>query len=267
MKNPYKKIKAFTLAEVTVVIVIIGIVAATTLGISKRKGAYYVNKYMSYAAFTALQDGVVEMLIEGCTPNDVASAYCAAPMGVIPQYVNAGTRGFCNRLSDIFNTIGASSCTASVTSETGQFDLAHTSFRTSNGLRFFYASAVYPVANYTMYIDIDGARRNGKLNDDVIKFNVTTTGTVLPSSDSKIATDTGYLTASVRYPIANSPNFQYVATGVNYLTAVCDATGAYTGVTCSVAVPASVTIYNNNCRSATGNLCEVVIDKPKAPLF
>lgn len=270
MKNPFKKIRAFTLAEVTVVLVIIGLIATLMIKYGNKKANYYVNKYMSYAALTTLQNGVTEMLVQGCLPTDLVIALppsapmpiCAVPTGVIPEIANdiVANRGFCNRLSDMFNITGSPDCTA-IANDGTNFATATPNFVTANGLKFFNLGTDSMGIFYTVYIDIDGSRNKGELNKDVMKFTVNVNGTVLPSFDSQIATNPNYLTASVRYPIQNSPNFQYVATGVNYLTAVCDAKGAYFGTACSAA---STAIYNSNCLN---NNCEVVINKPKAPLF
>jgi len=64
MENNYKETKAFTLAEIMVVVTIVAVVAASTVGIQKIK-TDYVNKFMYYAAFTNLKLAASEMIAEG----------------------------------------------------------------------------------------------------------------------------------------------------------------------------------------------------------
>ncbi len=74
MNMDLKTKKAFTLAEIAVVFVIIALIAVVGIKITK-SGTNLVNKYMSYAAFTNLKDGIGELIADDTT----LPAYGVAP--------------------------------------------------------------------------------------------------------------------------------------------------------------------------------------------
>ena len=67
--------KAFTLAEIAIVFVIIALIAVAGIKITKSR-TNHVNKYMSYAAFTNLKQGMGELIAD----NKTLPAYGVAPV-------------------------------------------------------------------------------------------------------------------------------------------------------------------------------------------
>lgn len=263
MNSFCKKVKAFTLAEVAITLMVLALIASATIKITKSRSTQYLNSFMYYSAFTNLQKGIEELVAVGCdngtAPNDLTKGYCAAQYSLPINGHNADSRGLCDRLvTEEFNTAGTVDCTRTISSETGQFDTAHANFITTNGMRFFnFASnaAGGPPIFYTVYIDIDGPKRNSVLNEDVMKFKVFTNGTFLPFIDSNGGNLTSYLSASVRYKDENGVR-NWPKISVSYKEAAC---------TAGKAQP----IDSGYCGSYTADsrcstyICELLINKPE----
>jgi len=262
MKIFCKKLKAFTLAEVTITFTIIAIVVIAGLNINKAK-KNYETKFMTYAAFTNLQQLVGELMAEGCTTTDTTGdfvlGYCDGAK-YLPKiaYTTSSTRNLCARLTDKINTIGTVNCGATnVTNTTTSFDSTHyttfLNFQTTNGLRFFNFNTTAP---YTIYVDVNGSKGSGVLGTDVVSFTVNTDGSAYPTVNTAAATSTNYLSTSVRYGGSS-----WLERGVTYKQAACNV-GTLSGAYC--AASGSIPAYSQdttNCPSAN-NTCEVVLDKP-----
>ena len=82
--------KGFTLAEVMVVVLIFAVVSVSTMMITKSKNNY-VNKYMSYTAFTNLQEGIGELIADGYDSNSDGTLEA-----VLPPFGHAGATPVCN---------------------------------------------------------------------------------------------------------------------------------------------------------------------------
>lgn len=271
MKKNCKKIKAFTLAEMAVVFMILGLIATATFTITKSKSNYYLNKFMYYSAFNNLQKGIEELAAAGCSDDDLLTTpsphpYCATRYS-LPLIGHNGTlRGLCDRLAaEEFNTVGTIDCTKTITGNPGTFTLANANFTTTNGMRFFNFGST-PTANaYTVYIDIDGPKRNAILNEDVMKFNVYTNGTFLPAPNSIGANDANYLSASVKYWDSSINKYSCPLTSVSYREASCEANKAplidatYCSSTNSSPYPARP-VYTN-CSNGTYD-CKLIIHEP-----
>ncbi len=231
------KTKAFTLAQLMLTFLIIGIIASITIKIVDVKKTY-INKFLYYSAFTNFKLSVAELLA------DNRSLLTSTTTGA----------GFCGNLINVFNTVGRADNTTCTYTATSGFDSANPNFITTNGMRF-YNFGGNPTPPYTVYVDIDGKSRNGILNEDVMQFNIYEDGTVLPSPSSIGATSNEYLSAAVRYP--DTPHsYHLVAKSVPYFDAVCIAKGEYTGATCPAE---ALLLYNSNC---SNHDCLVVINKP-----
>ena len=246
--------KAFTIAELMIVLVIIGIISTATYKIIQSKASYFRTKYMAYSAFTNLKNGVNELIAAGC--NSSAVTMCPTPgKAVLPilghDAASAPALGLCDRLAnDVFNTIGLTNC--ALTTSSG-FNSTNANFKTTNGMSFYnFGSNPDAITNlYTVYIDIDGsANGNSSTTKDILTFTIGNDGTVLPAYNSVGATNNAYLSASVMYT-NSSGNYTWVDNGANYQTAYCDVNGTYPP--------------NNLCAKAaacTTNTCTLSIDKP-----
>lgn len=288
MQNSYKK-NAFTLAEIMIALFISAIIAMIFLKAIRTGTNHYMNNLMSYSALNGLSLAAYDMAQSGCTSvggasNDLtpvgttftpaltpAHPYCNVATGQLPRWnhtdsttvttpVNMPNRGFCDRFArEEINVTGAIDCTLSATDSTN-FTTATPNFVSTNGARFFNFGAALNAQTaktasdyYTVYIDIDGIKRKGRLTEsvsgahdvDVIKFYVSMDGaTVVPDPNSIAANDTEYLTASVKYMNAAGTAYVYVLTGVNYRRAICAVTP-----TLSFTVAGPITI--NYCEPQT----------------
>jgi len=261
-------LNAFTLAELLIVFVIIAVVVSASAGIYKSQ-LNVDKKYEYYAAFTNLKHASAEMLADGFDTD--ATPAVNTIVKYLPtkgNFDNSGVQhdglsnGLCQRLGDLINTIGDIHCT--LTKTTGPFAKNEANFIATNGIRFFNLG----VANHTdsapnldatdyfiVYVDIDGDRGNGILDDDVHAFKIYRSGQVIPYYNNDANGGgmlTKYMSATLRYQ--SGGNYVLIDTGVPYLEAACHA-GEISGVDC----PAVWNAKDNLCIT---NICEVVINKP-----
>lgn len=272
MQNLSKK-TAFTLAEIMISLFISAIIAMIFLKAIRTGTNHYMNNLMSYSALNTLTTAAYDMAKSGCmssggTSNDLTSAattftpaltpahpYCDAATGLLPRWrhtdsltvttpANIPNRGFCDRFArEEVNALTTIHCDISAT-DTTDFRYGTPNFVTTNGMRFFNfgapqsgQTAATATDFYTVYIDIDGIKRKGRLTEsvtgvskdvDVIKFyvaidadNTSVPSQVLPDPNSVAVNDTEYLTASVKYLNAAGTAYVYVLTGTNYRRALC----------------------------------------------
>lgn len=267
MKNLSKK-TAFTLAEIMIALFISAIIAMIFLKAIRTGITHYTNNLLSYSALNSLSLAAYDLAQTGCTSTAVAGLshdltpdtttfspavtpahpYCIQATGQLPRWnhtdpttattpiVNIANRGFCDRFArEEINVLGTIDCTQSASDST-TFRTATPNFVSTNGARFFNFGAALngqtaktATGYYTVYIDIDGKKREGKLTPtsgkkdvDVIKFYISMNGeTVVPDPNSIAANDTEYLTASVKYLNAAGTAYTYVLTGANYRRALC----------------------------------------------
>lgn len=283
MQNSIRK-KAFSLAEVLLVLLITGFIAMFFVKAAKTAYTHYNNSLMSYSAMDSLSTATYDLAQGvGCTTTpttgDVAMNYCTTQYSLPVIGHNAASRGFCDRLAqEEFNTAGSIDCTQEAVDGTN-FKTATPAFTTANGMRFFFNdNNIGTQGLHVAYVDINGSKGNSVLNEDIIKFIVGLDGTTLPSSGYIAAENKDYLTASIRY-IDGSNNYVYVMAGVNYRKAAClaDATATTGGpraiksTYCDAQSAPYLDVYDESAQAAstaydckpTGTqTCEVVLDKP-----
>lgn len=246
-----KKHKGFTMSEMMIVITIIAIITIISVRISKSK-SNYESSFMTYAAFTNLKSAIGGLIADG-----YLDAGSNRQTGLPPSWNSAALPyGLCQRLADatitgsgIFNVTGTPNCGASTT--TTIFTNTYLLFTTTNGQRFFYSGGAYP---YTIYVDINGLKGTGTINQDVLAFTVAQDGTVLPASNSIAYTNTNYLSASVKYVNAGLNTTLY--NGVTFQDAACFSR-LLSGATYCTGHSADA-----NCPNTAANTCEVVVNKP-----
>lgn len=289
MKKDYTKFYAFTLAEAFIVILIISIISIVSLGVQKNRTTY-INKFMTYSAVYNLQQGIKQLLNTGCNYvlNDNTTDFyqisgnsiCTAKYSVLPQFGDISAaghtkRGLCVRLSEVFNITDTPSCTLTVPGGTTNFSGYTPNFTATNGIKFYNFGGTNALQTvYTVYLDIDGNSRSGKLDDDVIKVKISTAGDVLLDVASRAAADINYLSASIRYYDSNNSKYVTVISGVNYRNAVCTGNLVPTAITSSASYCGSgVNSYDNTSYNASascptiGNPCELKLDKPHVLMF
>lgn len=236
MKKNYKKI-AFTIAEILMALGISAVIAVIFFKNVKTANTHYANSLGAYSAFKNLETVANDLATNpGCSSADLAQTptpYCVTAKS-LPSFghSSSNTRGFCDRLvNEEFNTTGAVNCDQTAIgaiSDATDFKTATPNFVTTNGMRFFNVGAL-PTATisdavgyYSIYVDIDGTKRNGKLNEDVIKFLVLAAdGSVIPDASSIAANNIDYLSASAWYN--DGTKDVYVFSSVPYRQAACAA--------------------------------------------
>lgn len=286
MKKNYKNF-AFTLAEVLVVLLVIGIIITAGMGVQRAK-KNYVNKFMAYSAFTNLKSGIDELVAEGCTDDDLKpqvdgiSYVCKGKSGYIPQVGQGGwgynNRGLCERLTDKYNIVGNPNCNQPVVSSgTTNFNGLTPNFKVTNSMKFynFGSNPTQYGSNYvyTVYLDIDGDARKGILGDDVLAFDISTDGGVILDNSANMANvidTTDYLTADVRYFDRTNQKYVYPVSGLSYRQAICQADA----VPASITTPAAycngisrISVCSSTPTPPASNSCEVVLDKPHFMFF
>ena len=120
-KLPCKKLFAFTLAEILLVFAFIGVISVAYAVDSRSKIETTQKKLLVYNLFKTLDLASNEI---ARTNNDV-----------VPD--NGET--FCNKLAELFNTVGEVNCSSSLTSFGTNFFTPN--FVTSNGMSFYNVSA------------------------------------------------------------------------------------------------------------------------------
>lgn len=263
MRLEKSKFLAFTIAETLIVLIIMGIVAASTVGITKTY-ANMVKRFQYYAAFQTLKVMVGELMVDGSMESDFITINKFLPdAGNRPDSYHPLYEGVCQRFSNLINTVGAVDC--SLTKSSGTFSRADANFITSGGISYFNFGSSPTLDTgiphvpgndyYTVYLDIDGAKHNGVLNDDVMGFKIYRAGQVLPLVDSEGGLSVDYMAASVKYDDFSSGErvVTWVEKSVPYLQAACLA-GVASGVDCPVGF-----YQHTDCVSHS---CEVVINSP-----
>lgn len=272
MKMFCRKIKAFTMAEVMVAMTIVGIISIALYGTMKAQ-TNSATRYQYYSAFMNLKQAAGDIVADGYTlQGSTTTKKEISQRGNYAATDNNFAKGFCQKLTEIMNTVGVFDCTQATSSG---FSALNANFQTANGMLFYNLNSI-PTSNiYTIYIDIDGTRGSFTKGKDVMPFLVNVNGEVYPyynsgdvttsdgTNPSNGAINTNYLTAGVQYRAADG-SLVVVDNGLSYRNAVCEATNAYTTIGCS-GVPGSITTaYNNNCNTTNfpGRMCEVIVNKP-----
>ncbi len=205
-KNNFKK--AFTLAEIVVTIIVLGIVVAVTMKITTTK-ITRVNKYNYYAAYTVLSDLAAELTYESDDGTIPLSGLCS----IFEEQLNLSGENVV-----VNNVERTPSCSIghSINSTT-DFTAIVPNLVARNGIRFYNLSSISsPISQlngatgndltgYTIYVDLDGQRGKGELWNDVFPFYLTISGKVIPAYPTTTATAGGNskdsMLFSVRYDV------------------------------------------------------------------
>lgn len=258
-----KRLIAFTLSELMVVFFIIGVIAVTTIQLSKSQLNIAV-KYQYSAVFKNLKHAIGEIIVDGAMRDDLATIDKLLPdVGTRTDATHPLHEGLCQRVTNMVNIIGTADCSLTKAA-VNPFTAAQANFIASNGVRYFNFGAAPTLDGggdhskdyFTVYVDIDGVAKNGTLNVDVLGFKIYRTGQVIPISTSVGGTSTSYMTASLYYDDFTSGNrvVTWIEKSVSFFDASCHA-GDIAGSDC----PAGSLPKNALC---TSNICTVVINSP-----
>ncbi len=147
---------AFTLAELMVILAIISVITIASVKISKSRSDYAIA-FQAYATFANLQIAASELISEGylvwsdSESKPVVSSSDAKSLPGVANDTEHGL-GFCNRIYDLMNTIGAFNNCSLTANDATDFVSATPNFVTTNGAKYynFGADAGTPCpANYT----------------------------------------------------------------------------------------------------------------------
>lgn len=267
--NSFKKIKAQTLAEVMIVVIILAVIAAALAKVYTTRLSY-LNRYYYYGAFVGLKTVVNKIVDDGYTLSGNTTI-----VSKVPNVANNETAtvtdpvGFCQRLREAMNILGSVDCSVAATDGTN-FNTATPTLIVSSGARYFMSSinTTPDPDEYYIYIDIDGkSKGKNTLNTDVMKFSVNLDGRVIPYNDSANSvgfTSTDYLATSVRYKSGNSYVYPTTCKDASLNTVVCKGL-FYQSAACAAGTLGA----SDGCGSytkiadCTSNTCEVTIDLPK----
>ena len=227
------KKKAFTLAEILIVVTLVGVIAVLVI----RNSTYLVNRTangkMTYSAYSMLKRAVGSIIATEETGQILPSTLCT-------------------KLSDLLNPEGDVNCALIATDYT-EFGKATPNFTLKNGMKFYNLGNVAADGVYTVYIDIDGNYRKGIYDDDVQKFIINVNGEVLPDKSSKAANDINYLSAGYKYYDETNAKWVWVKTVATFKDAICSS---------------GISLQNSNYCSGEGkdtnctlNQCEFILHK------
>lgn len=172
-----KRLAGFTLAEVTISFIIIAIIVMATLKIQNSQ-VEYAQKQVAKATFNNLRSGIGNLIAEGYTSGT------SLLKGLNPvAHVAADNSGFCDRLASTLSTVpiavgssfANSNCATATAisnpSDSTQFNSSSLNFKTANGAQYYNFGKDASGGQYTVYVDINTGKNQGKLNTNPIGFN------------------------------------------------------------------------------------------------
>ena len=195
-----KKIKAFTLAEIFVTVIVLSVLVSVCLSFYSLNRKDVEREYFYYSAYQNLVKVVENALSNDAYKNttntgDIVDSTCRNSKCVIFRKASFG--GLCRILGDYYNIVGNKECMRA--NATPWTDGADPSLTLTNGMQFYFSSqsaeqipelfvATEPEADYTgwtFWVDINGYG-NGKdiENYDIMKFYITLSGKVIPAYGS-----------------------------------------------------------------------------------
>ena len=159
----YKKIKAFTLAEILVTLALVGILTATLVP-NVMKVLPDKNKVMFRKAYHSLEQAVHLMINDNnLYPGDQLTAGVQRGFNYTDDTGGSGTTNkFCYHLVDSLNTIGATSCPTTTTESARGINIA----TTSDGITWYISligttpTGQFPMTNHYMtkiLVDVNGS--------------------------------------------------------------------------------------------------------------
>lgn len=209
--------KAYTLAEIIIVLVVISVVVAVTMRVAKTR-LDNVTTYTYYSAYGILNDVTAQMLADFNESNNDYMDGTAAPVAPAegeevpsqPATVPRNGENFCKMFVALVNTkAGGGECGGSaIEADVMDFSEITSDMTLRNGMKIYNASQdVAQIADlngntaggsftkddgilvsntnewgYTLYVDIDGENSgDSMLWEDVFPFYVTLSGKVIPA--------------------------------------------------------------------------------------
>lgn len=266
---------AYTLAEVVMAMIIVGLIVGITTGITRSK-IDRAQKYNYYAAYTTLTSLMSEMFADndGTMPSDICSEF-ESRLNLYPNDITINGSEItpsCDTTCDI--------------SDVDDLQVCEPNIVTRNGMKFYNLSADSVIMSsigdasqddaigYLIYVDIDGERNSTIIYEDVFPFFLTRSAKVIPiyPTDSDSAAAGGNSTDSMafsvnyetvkylvnvsvnKYPVLTT---KWIVKGVSFQEAACKS--GYLPTSCSYCEDYSV---DDDCEENGLGLCTLVPLKP-----
>ena len=174
--------KAFTLAEILVSLVVIGVVAAILIPMLSANSPQK-ERVMYKKAVYSMQEALSTAM------NDIGYSSGSPNVGIDPNdsyWAGVDAGKFCNSVANAMNTIGGVSCGAA-----GDKDSPN--FVTTNGIKWWGlgGNPVEKNADKTIYVDVNGDAGPGTPGVDILKLNVKYDGRVVTPQSTETDTTTG----------------------------------------------------------------------------
>lgn len=193
--------KAFSLAEVMIVLVIIGVISAITIpSLVNDQSKNYMTLYKS-----------AYRLVEA-TVNEETNDLNAFPSGTLNNALNASNNyTLCNDFATRLNTIGTVNCASGAMVVPGT-----PSFITTNGMRWYFPNntTITTVTPLEIEVDIDGANQGANTDSttnctrDILRVDIYSNGkinvpsvadacTVMASGCTSTTAECSYVTSTI----------------------------------------------------------------------
>ena len=202
MLNFTKKIKAFTLAEIFVTVIVLSVLVSVCLSFYSLNRKDVEREYFYYSAYQNIVKVVESALSNESYKNstntgDIVDSNCGNRKCVVFRQGSFGA--LCRIFGDYYNFVGSKECMRS--NATPWTDGANPSLTLTNGMQFYFSDqsagqipelfvATEPNVDYTgwtFWVDINGYG-NGKDKEhyDIMKFYITLSGKVIPAYGSVV---------------------------------------------------------------------------------
>lgn len=281
----FKKLRAFTLTELVMAMLVLTIIVAITMPITKKKFEKVDNLayYMAYKAMTDISTNVISQ-----------NQYDIDDWGSEAYTKSETATELCNQINDMYNT-KSSSCNASTASvrtaaTSGDFSSLTPHIALSNGLKLYIADDYDAIANlegaravdrigYTIYVDANGASGKSKLYTDVFPFYLPLSGKTIPAYDtisSSGANNVGHLSFNViqityggeygseyggEYAANSSERkTKLLLTRTNFRTAACKSGYIVSATYCKDSHNSAITQFES-CKAENAD-CKMIVNKP-----
>ena len=267
---------AYTLAEVFIVMLIIAVVAAISIKISKTKLDSIVS-LTYYSAFSTMRTVSEQMLKDFRNIDDYVAGTDNQDAVTLPRSADSFCKLFVSYVNTKMSDEKNDACKGTSVDDTTEFNDATPDIILRNGMKIFNVtkgaddaidvldnndegikfkrgeSEVETDSNkagYVVYVDLNGDKGNGELWDDVYKYYITLSGKVIPaySAEGDGGNDRFYLQVSVK----EENSEKWIEKSVSFKEAACssgfiNAATPYCTNSPAVSLAADCSGENNDC--------------------
>jgi len=260
---------AFTLTEIIVAIVVMGIIVGLTLPITRDKldKVDYVSYYLGYKITEGISAEVMPTINSLIDSGASVSDYAARLREEIVKVFSIASSS---------SATSVSSVQSAATSKDFSSLTPHVTF--ANGAKLYIGSAISTIAQlsdstdekdrsgYVLYIDVDGKQHKTKLYSDVFPYYLTRSGKVIPAFDSSVvagANNNEHLAFNIIADIfdaSGNRTEKILAAGVSFREAACLSKLVTSSTYCGT-FAATTSVNGVNCTLAEPD-CRIKVKKP-----